>query len=118
MRKLVPLLALALVGCGVNPGKTPDPVEINGRVTMAGKPVGDLTLNLQPTGTEGTQATIPLKNGEFRRQVTPGRYTFYLSEGPKTAAAAFRAIPEKFRAGSMDRQIDIGQQPTVEFTLE
>jgi hypothetical protein len=35
----------------------------------------------------------------------PGTYTYYLSEGK--SPAALKAIPAKFHAGSMDRQLDV-----------
>lgn len=107
MRKLTPLLAtLLLFGCGINPGKNPDQVDITGRVTLpGGKAVTGVTFNLQPTST-GTQAFYPVVKGEFKGKATPGRYTYFISEGP--SAAAFNAIPAKYRAGAMDRQIDVG----------
>jgi hypothetical protein len=106
MRKLIPLLGLALlIGCGINPGTNPDQVDITGRVTLpGGKAVTNVTFNLQPTGT-GTQAFYPVKNGEFKGKATPGKYTYFISEG--ASAAAFKTIPAKYRAGSMDRQIDV-----------
>jgi hypothetical protein len=115
MRKLILLLALVLIGCGNNVGQNPEAVEISGRVTLSGKPVSDVTLNLQPTGT-GTQAALPVKAGEFRGKVTPGRYTYYISQGPK--AASFQAIPAKYRSGSLDRQIDVGEGTTLTITLD
>jgi hypothetical protein len=118
MRKLIPLLGLAglvlLVGCGVNPGKNPDQVDITGKVTLPGKTVTDVTFNLQPTGT-GTQAFYPVKNGEFKGKATPGKYTYFISEGP--SASAFKAIPEKYRSGSMDRQIDVDAGTPLNITL-
>src|SRR5262245_10092479 len=104
MRKLIPLVALVVLsGCKINPGKNPDPAEISGRIPLpGGETVTGLTLNLQPTGT-GTEAIIPLKNGEFRAKVTPGRYTYYIGEGQNPAA--FRTVPKKYHAGSMDRQV-------------
>lgn len=120
MRKLMPLIGLALVGCGgIDPGKNSDPVEISGRITLAGgQPVSDVTLNLQPTGT-GTQATLPVKNGEFKGTVTPGKYTYYFSEGPKgVKPAGFQVIPEKYRAGAMDRQIEIKAGSPLVLNLE
>jgi hypothetical protein len=115
MRRFIPLLAVVLIGCGVNPGVNPEPVDISGRVTLAGRPVSDVTFNLQATGA-GTQAMYPVKAGEFRGKATPGRYTWYLSEGSN--ASAFRAIPGKYRQGAMDRQIDVGAGSALDLKLD
>lgn len=115
MRKLIPLAALVLIGCSVDPGKNAEQVDISGRVSQGGKVVTDVTFNLQPTGM-GTQATLPIKDGEFKGKVTPGRYTYYITEGSKPAA--YTGIPEKYRAGSMDRQIDVTAGSTLNITLD
>jgi hypothetical protein len=107
MRKLFPLAALVLIGCSSDPGKNPEQVDVSGKVTLAGKAVSDVFLNLQPTGS-GTEARLPVKNGEFKGKLTPGRYTYYITEDSKRPAA-FQAIPEKYRAGSLDRQINIDE---------
>jgi len=115
MRKTLPLLALFLIGCSIDPGKNADPVEISGHVTLKGNPVNDVTFNLQPTS-KGAQAMFVLKNGEFKGKVVPGRYTYFISEGAKPAS--YQAIPEKFRSGAMDRQIDIGDGSKLDIKLD
>ena len=111
-KRKLPLLALliALAGCGgVNPGVNPDPVEIKGKVSVKGKAVTDVTITFQPTGVGG-EATMAVRNGEFKGSIIPGRYTYYFTDG-KSAAK----IPEAYRAGSMSRQIDV--KPGAELTL-
>lgn len=114
MRKLIPLVVLVMLGCG-KIEQNPDPVDVSGRVTLRGGPVGDVTLNLQPTG-KGSQAALPVKGGAFQGKVTPGRYTYYISQGPN--AASFQAIPEKYHTGSLDRQIDVSEGNTLTITLD
>lgn len=115
MRWLFALIPCAIFGCGYNPGVNPDAVDVEARVTLAGKSVNDVNLNLQPTGT-GTQAVIPVKNGVAKGPVTPGKYTYYLSEGKK--AASFASVPEKYRAGLLDRQIEIKSAGSIEFVFD
>ena len=106
-----------LAGCGYeNPGKQGEPLEITGRVTKGGKAVTDVVLNFQATG-EGRQASMPLKNGEFKGSMTPGKYTYFFSE-MDGKSKAFVGIPEKYRQGSLDRQIEIGQIKTLDLTLD
>lgn len=112
----LPLALACLAGCSSNPGKNPEPVEITGRVTLpGGKAVDDVTFNLQPTG-PGGQAALPVTNGEFKGTVMPGRYTYYLSEGKR--AASLQAVPQKYRTGSMDRQITVAAGAKLEVSLE
>jgi hypothetical protein len=110
MRKIVVMLALVLLGCGTDPGRTPDAVEISGEVTLKGKRLSVATLHLQPTGA-GTEAVLPVKNGTFRAKVTPGRYTYYVT-------GAREPIPQPFRAGSLDRQTDIAAGSTLRVAME
>jgi hypothetical protein len=117
MRVAALLVLLLIAGCGYkDPGKNPEPVEVSGHITKGGKPVSDVVLNFQSTG-EGTQAAMPVKGGDFRGTITPGKYTYYISEvGGK--AKAFAAIPEKYRAGAMDRQIEIESGKSLDLTLD
>ena len=119
MRKLMPLLGLVLVGCSVNVGKNDDPVEVTGKVAFAtGKPVSDVTLNLQPVK-GGGHAFATVKNGQFKAAVMPGTYTYFIAEGPKgSPPAAFDAIPDKYRAGAMDRQVEIKSGAVLDLKLE
>jgi hypothetical protein len=115
MRKLIPLLALALIGCG-SVKQNPEPVDVSGRVTQGGKPVSDVIFTFQPTGPGSAQATLPVKAGEFRGKVNPGRYTYFISEGRNLAA--FKTIPEKYRSGSLERQIDVAEGKDLTITLD
>jgi hypothetical protein len=110
----IALAVLVLVGCGVNPGKNAEPVDLEGKVSIAGKDVSYGTLSLQPT-TKGTMATLPISNGKVKGVVTPGKYTYYISAA--STEEAFEAIPEKYRSGSMDRQIEIKTAGTVDFAF-
>ena len=115
MRKLVFLCALAVFGCGDKVGFNAEPVEVSGRVTMKSRPVTGVVLNLQPTS-GGAQAALPLKNGGFRGQVVPGRYTYYITEG--ASAEAFKAIPEKYHLGDKDRQIELAAGSVLNIALD
>ncbi len=108
---------LAVVGCSkVDPGKNPEMTEITGTVTLKGQPVSDVILNLQPTGT-GTMATIPVAQGKFKASVTPGKYTYFISETSR-GAAVLAKIPKQYHAGALDRQIDIAAGTVLDIKLD
>lgn len=117
MRKLFPLLVFVFaIGCSGTAPKAADMTEITGTVTMGGQPVSDVVLNLQPTG-EGTIAAIPVQQGKIKAMVTPGKYTYYITETPKGKAVMAKLNP-KYLAGAMDRQIDIAAGSTLNITLD
>jgi hypothetical protein len=115
VRRFFVLIALVLFGCSVNPGTNPDPVEIEGKVALAGKDLDGVILNLQVTGS-GTPLTLPVTKGAAKGKATPGKYTYFLSQGSN--ANAFKAIPEKYREGSLERQIVIKGAGPVEFKFD
>jgi hypothetical protein len=117
MRKLFPLFALVfMVGCGqVNPSKNPDPVDITGSVTMGGKPVDGVVLNLQPTK-GGAMATMTIQQGKVKGAVMPGKYTYFISESKNPAI--FAKIPKQYYTGADDRQIDVSAGTTLTIALD
>lgn len=108
------VVMVMLAGCGVNPGKNADPVEVSGKVSINGKPVADAQLHFQPTGA-GLQAMFAVKNGQFRGTMTPGKYTYYLDAAKPSVLAS---IPEKFRYGSLERQMEIDAGDSLEIRFE
>jgi len=109
------LIVLVLFGCTGNPGTNPDAVDIDGKVTLAGKDVNGVVLNLQVTGT-GTPLTMVVSKGAVKGKVTPGKYTYFLSQG--TSATEFKAVPAKYREGSLEREIEIKGPGMVDFKFE
>jgi hypothetical protein len=103
VRTLVVLMAISLVGCGAEPPTEPS-IEVMATVTNGGKPVSDVVLNFQPTGL-GMPKVVDVKDGAFLTTMTPGTYTYFFTPGP--AKDAFEAIPEAYRAATLERQIEI-----------
>lgn len=113
MRKFGFLFVLLIsVGCArsIDPGTKPEAIDYTGTVTLGGKPVEDAVLNLQVID-KGTQATIPVVKGEFKAKLTPGTYTYYLTQGKN--AAWFKNVPEKFQSGAMDRKLVLNSSTTT-----
>ncbi len=106
---VISVCSVFLVGCGGSvTTPNPEPTAVTGTVIQKGQPVANVVLNFQPTGAGALPAVVPLKDGKFEAQISPGRYTWYLSEGSGAESRkAFATISEEFQAGSLDRQIDV-----------
>jgi hypothetical protein len=110
------MLVLASVGCGgVDPGTNPVPRTTFLSVTIGGKPADDIKFNLQPVG-NALPAAIDIKDGEAEFEMTPGEYTYFISAGK--SEAAFKQVPEKYHAGSMDRKFTVQGGEKLEFKLD
>jgi len=115
-RVLLLTAAVFFVGCGGPTVVTnPAPGEVTFNVKRSGAPVTDLVLNLQPLA-DGLPSVGTIENGVVKLPVTPGTYTYYVTQGK--SEAAFNAIPEAFRSGAMDRKLEITSSSTVEIALD
>ena len=108
MSRSAAIMLFALAGCGgaaVVPN--PEPVEVTVHVTHAGDPVSDVNFNLQPTGA-GLPAVVAVKDGELKAKVTPGNYTWYITQASADGSGQkFAAIPAAYLEGSMARQVEV-----------
>ena len=107
-------LPLLLAGCGtpVETVQAPVPVTIN--VTVNGKPIHDVQLTLQPM-VDGAQAVGTVAKGEFKAEVVPGIYTYYIDSGK--SAADLAKIPDAYRMGSKDRKLELTQAGTFDVSI-
>jgi hypothetical protein len=116
MKKLLPfVLLVAAIGCGVNPGKTADYVDVTGKVTVKGQPVSGVVFHFRPI-TGGAMRQFTLTNGDFKGQMVPGTYTYYVEEGNNPAS--FNAIPQKYRTASMDHKIEVAAGSNLQIKLD
>ncbi len=113
------MLLGAIVGCGgVSVTPTAARVAVTGNVTLAGKPLTDVDLNLQPTG-DGLPAVLKVKDGKFEAELVPGKYTYFLSQGSGPAGAkAIAKVPVTFLQGSADREVEFAGPGPVEFAMK
>jgi|GEM_PF-962562 len=113
-----------LQGCGGDPGKYPDPVDVSGKVVGAnGAPVTGVKILFQPTSTIPTAFGQVGKAGEFKTKAVPAEYIFYFEprsvsteEEREEAAAAFASIAAKYREPQKENTVKLGSTP-VEIKL-
>lgn len=100
LRYLPAALALAVLGCGYNPGNRAEPTPVNFSVAFPdGKPVRDVICFLLPSTVAQNPAQVVLDaQGKPATAVKliPGTYGIYF-EPASGKAAAYKAIPEKFK---------------------
>jgi len=115
---LLLILLSAAVGCGgVTATPFSEPVSVTGNVQMAGKPATDIAINFQPTG-DGLPAVVEVKDGKFEAQVTPGKYTWYVSKASsKTGDKSLSKVPATFQQGSMDREFEVTGPGPLDFVI-
>lgn len=115
---LLLMLLSAAVGCGgVTATPFSEPVSVTGNVQMAGKPATDIAINFQPTG-DGLPAVVQVKDGKFEAQVTPGKYTWFVSQASsKTGERSLSKVPAAFQQGSMERQFEVTGPGPLDFVI-
>lgn len=85
----------------------PEPVAVTGIVTVSGKPVTDIAINFQPIDA-GLPAVIAVKDGKFEAELTPGKYTYFVSRvSTPTGERSLAKIPVAYHQGAMDRLVDV-----------
>lgn len=120
MLRLLLLLVLGCVSIGCQ-SKVPlmsTPVDVVGKLTKAGKPVGNVTLTLQPLE---TGHMVPMKvggDGTFKGNIIPGKYTYFLSANEDGGESALQGLDATLKEASMQRTVTVQEgQSSLEVTL-
>ena len=99
------LIFTAMIGCDARVTHMGEKKETFGRVLIAGKPLADAKVVLQPLDDGADAHGITDKTGHFKTNATPGRYTWYLipKDARKSSETAIKSVPYSFKSGSMER---------------
>lgn len=115
-RLLFAWVLLAGAGCGVRPGAVDAPVSVSGKVIRAdGKPVGNVTLNLQPLENGYMKEIAVDPDGSFSVETTPGKYAYFVT--PKRGAKAAPSQLAAYSAPSLERTVVVASDQSVEIEL-
>jgi ABC-type phosphate transport system substrate-binding protein len=106
VRILMLALLTCLVGCGPSIREMGAPSATNGKVTLKGQPLGDISVTLQPM-TEGYPKTVQVAaEGTFQTELVPGKYVYSIGLSPsKTSEQALKKVDPKYYDTSMDRSV-------------
>jgi len=117
MRSVLALLFCVVVsGCGgVTPTTNSEPVKVSGQILGSdGKPVGDVTLNLQPIENGYARTVDVSSTGSFSVETEPGKYAYFFS-----AKAKAKSTPPQvadYLQASLDRTVTVaaGQELKIQ----
>ena len=111
----IAILSLAVAGCGTPVNQAGLPIPITIRVLVKGKPINDVQLTLQPM-VDGAQSQGMISKGEFKAEVVPGIYTYYIDSGK--SEAELKKVPDSYRLGAKDRKLELTQAGTFEISID
>lgn len=105
------LFAGLAIGCQYKVPLMNSPVNVTGKLTKAGKPIGNLTLMLQPTETGHMVPLAVGADGSFQGSVVPGKYAFYLVAN-EDGSSSLAGIDSSLLQASMDRTLTVQPEQT------
>jgi hypothetical protein len=106
----VVILMCLLTGCQYKVAIMDEPVSVSGKLTKDGKPLGTVTLMLQPL--ESGHMT-PLKvsaDGSFKGTVVPGKYAYFLApieNIENSDTSVFNGVDASLKEASMTRTVTV-----------
>lgn len=82
-------------------------VNVSGKLTKSGRPLGNVTLMLQPLE-KGHPAPLKVSvDGSFKGSVVPGKYAYFLMPLDEANAAVLNGIDASLKEANMQRTITV-----------
>ena len=86
---IVLILLVGVLGCSSEVRRKATPVNVTGKVSQSGRPLGGMVMIFQPLG-DGHMREFPVqKDGTFNGELISGKYAYYVAK-PAIPAAARR----------------------------
>jgi hypothetical protein len=109
-------VGLGIVGCSSGAALKETPASVSGKVSQAGRPVGDVVVSFHPLD-RGHPVSFPVKpDGTFQGELIAGNYAYYVgqSKAPNSAAALKKVAPQYLEA---DLGRSVAVQPGQELVI-
>lgn len=119
MSRWIPaIMGLALlIGCGPKIELNTNPTPVSGKLTVAGAPVGDVLLTLQPLDAGHVVSMKVGSDGSFSSEVIPGKYAYFVT-ADEGKSGAIDKVPADFRQANMSRTVTVTSgQSTLDIAL-
>ena len=75
---VVLFVGVALIGCQYKVPLMNTPMDVSGKLTKGGQPLGSVTLMLQPLETGHPVPLAVGNDGSFKGTIIPGKYAYFL----------------------------------------
>jgi hypothetical protein len=120
MRNFCALLLVALVvGCGMQPGLKSAPVDITGKVSQKGQPIGDVSVTFQPLD-KGHMKSLQVKpDGSFEGSLISGTYAYSITQSTgANATTALAKVDPQYLEANLQRTVTIEPGKEVLIALD
>jgi hypothetical protein len=120
MRLLIVLVAVVgLAGCSSEVRLKGAPVNVTGKVSQSGQPVGGMMMVFQPLG-DGHMREFPIqKDGSFSGEMISGKYAYFVAKPTVPAAAqAVQKMAPRFFEADLSRTVMIEPGAQVAIALD
>ena len=104
---LLVAIALLFAGCQYKVPLMNTPVDVTGKLTKGGQPLGNVTLMLQPLETGHMVPLAVGSDGAFKGTIVPGKYAYYLTAGDNGDASVLNGIDASLKEANMQRTVTV-----------
>ena len=108
---LYALVLVSILGCGASPpGMKSTPIPVKGKVVLAGQPVRNVAISLQPLDAGHMKSLHVQADGTFQGDMIPGKYAYSIVQVANTQGKSQGKIPPQYLEPDLERtvQIDAG----------
>ncbi|MDZ4658388.1 MAG: hypothetical protein SH868_12490 [Bythopirellula sp.] len=116
---LATFLLIAVIGCGApQPGLKGAPVNVNGKVSQAGQPVGNITVSFHPLD-NGHLTNLEVKpDGTFQGELISGKYAYSIVQStPSDATTSAPSIAPEYTQPDLQRTVNVEAGQALEIVL-
>lgn len=120
MRNLCVLMLVTMtIGCGSQPGLKSAPVDITGKVSQKGQPLGDVAVTFRPLD-KGHEKSLPVKSdGSFEGSLISGTYAYSITQSTgANAATALAKVDPEYLEPNLQRTVTIEPGKEVLIALD
>jgi hypothetical protein len=114
MRKLAFIILLGVAGCSGGGGESFRTAEVQGKVSIGGRPVNRVTMTFTPVEGNGEPDVCAVENGRYKTQLFQRRWkvSFEPAQGGTPIPAKYR------RANTSGLEIDVSSTKEKDFDLK
>ncbi len=116
---LATFMMLGAIGCGApQPGLKGAPVNVSGKVSQSGQPVGNITVSFHPLD-NGHLTNLEVKpDGTFQGELISGKYAYSIVQStPNDATPSAPSIAPEYMQPDLQRTVSVEAGQALEIVL-